>query len=235
MNIRISLVGALGIGAALMISNIPSSHAGQLLYSPSQPAFSTPLGGPQISNGRADYAAADIFTLPGVDDVTSFDFIGFNTIVSNVAGTTSQVDYDITSAPFSGTSYASGSAAVTDTLLGDYQIGGSGPEYAFYNDAFSISPVQLQPNTTYYLNIFNAISSNSGQVYWDDLAYNGTGRSFNISDPDTGYESGFAAFDVYGNAATPAPETSSFYGMLLGAACLLVLSLFSFVRRSKSI
>jgi hypothetical protein len=111
------------------------------------------------------YVVADSFTL-GVGRINGFDFW----VWEFPGDSLSSVDWSITSAPFGGTTYASGTASgsnLTDKFI-------SSNSYGYDIDAASASGLNVSLGAgTYYLNLQNAVVPSGDQVYWDENS--GTG------------------------------------------------------------
>jgi uncharacterized repeat protein (TIGR03803 family) len=129
----------------------------------------SPLGGVLYNNGPANgtvdawainfgYAVANSFTLSRSDTVTGFDFYAW----AYPGDTPLTVDWSITSAPFGGTTYGSGTVSVTDTFISSNQYG-----YDIDLGTATGSNVSLGAGT-YFLNLQNATTAFSDPLFWDE-------------------------------------------------------------------
>jgi hypothetical protein len=204
-----------------------SAASAQSLYTDAPLAYDQPppyLYGFEINNGAS---ADNTFTLTAPSTITSISFVNF----TDPGSTTSNVDWTISSGDFTGT-LASNTAAVTDSFISDYSVGSPGTEYEFSTGTFSTTPVTLSAGT-YYLQLSNATSTDSGPVYWQDILY---GTSTGDTKDVYGLEGGnSAAFSVYGSPA-PAPESPSIVSLAVALVLMIVsISVVHLRRRQTSI
>jgi hypothetical protein len=135
------------------------------------------------------------------------------------------IDWSITSAPFGGDVYGSGSGANVTTLT-DYGINNAG--YDVTLDTFDIAPIDLISGT-YYLNLQNAVTTFGDPAYWDEnngpsSAYSsstGSLMNYDIA-PSTGSES-FQVLGTTNTSTTPEPASTVVLG--LGALSTVFLCL----------
>jgi PEP-CTERM motif len=132
----------------------------------SQPAPAAVLYDNYPINGTIDawtinfsLLVADSFTLASGSTVTGVNFGAWDF----PGDTITQVDWAITSGPDSGTTYGSGTAAVSPTFQ---FINGFG--YDIYSDNFSLSPTLPLAAGTYFLDLQNAVVANGDPAYWDE-------------------------------------------------------------------
>jgi len=143
------------------------------------------------------YAVGDSLALASSGTVTGFDlgvweFPGDKTLT---------VDWSITSAPFGGTTYASGTVQVTDAYLSINQFG--------YNiDRVTATGLNAGLNAgTYYLNLQNAITAAGNPLYWDE---NSGAGCHSQGCPSLASENQIGSipsesFDVIGSSGPPPP------------------------------
>ena len=193
----------------------PSAAGHHGVYHPTTPKDSV-----LYSNGADD--GINAYTINSGYSVTnSFDLSAPNTATSVTfsnwffpGDTASSVDWAITTAPFGGTTEASGTASLTGTLVGQ----GLG-FFDIYSETFSLGSVSLAAGT-YYLQLGNEVVSFGDPGYWGESA----GPSFACQSGNgldcLGIPS--ESFSISGGSAPPPiPEPSSlvlFGTGLLGAA-----------------
>jgi len=174
------------------------------------------LGGPGINQGTS---TADSFVLSGAAVVTGVTFYAWEHSSSNYNGDPiTSVGWAITSGPFSGSTYASGTAAPTDAFV-TFPYGPPGYDN-LRSETISIPSLGLSAGT-YWLQLLNATAS--GEVLtWDDVTSVSSQGYVMLSGGSTRPESS-GPFQVLGDT-TGAPEPGSL-GMLatgvLGMAALL--------------
>jgi len=131
------------------------------------------------------------------------------------------VDYQITSAEFGGTTYASGTASVADSFI-------SVNQYGYDIDHITVSGLNLAVSGNYWLNLDNAVSAQGNPVYWDEN-----------SGPSQASESALGtipseSFEIVGGSGsssssgqTPEPTSIMLFGSgILGLAGVLRRKLF---------
>ena len=163
---------------------------------------------------------SDSFTLTNAST-----FTGVNFWVWNAPGeTTSQIDWSLSSGPFSGTSYGSGTANLTSLNEFTNQFGYDVNEYNF-----STGSVNLIKGT-YYLNLQNAVVTNGDPAYWSEndgasAAFaTGIGSLANFSSPGS---TGSEAFQIQGSVV---PEPSGLILLTMGS---LFVGLCTFRKRQS--
>ena len=177
-------------------------------------AWSINLGG-SISNS---------FTLPYLEH--PYTLQGFDFVVWMLpADTMSTVDWALTSAPFGGTTYLSGTnTVVTQTSLGSNIYG-----FDLNLETFTL-PDFLLPTGTYWFQLQNAVAPSGDPVYWDqndgpsqafdsvmgDLSVAGPG----LGAPCTGNCTFSESFDALGHAPEPAGFVLMGTGLVSVAALL---------------
>jgi hypothetical protein len=152
------------------------------------------------------FAVSDSFTLSQTSTVTGVNFGSWN----NGGDHIKSVDWAITATP--GAYPVSGTAAVSDTAAGSSSFG-----YDLAWNSFSTGGVTLGAGT-YYLVLQNAVTKESGPVYWD--INNG---------PSTAFESYYGpvkdvlfsgsnanSFQIVGETAGGVPEPAAWSLMILG-------------------
>jgi len=165
--------------------------------------FSTTLGAYSITS---PFSVSDSFTLSTSGSITGFSFV-VELLTSGDA--LLDVDWAITSAPFAGTTYASGTGAnPTQTSTGST---------SYYTETLAISSVTL-PAGTYWLQLSNAIVTNGDNAYWADS--NGPSQVWQHFNSTTQTIPVSEAFKITGTAL---PEPGSFAPIGLGFAGIAVL------------
>ena len=151
----------------------------------------------------------------GIKVTDSFTLATDSTVASGTVGiwsysgdSLSSVQWSITTAPFGGTTVASGTSTTTDSFLFQTDI------YSIYSDSFSITPTELSAGT-YWFQLGDA-STGEGK---------GTGWDVN-SGPSSAYQNNVSvqseAFQLYGTV-TNAPEPSTVALVLVGGLSLVGL------------
>jgi hypothetical protein len=153
-----------------------------------------------IEAGYQYDSVTDSFTLSSASTITGATFASW----TDPGATFSNVDWAITTAPFGGTTVASGSQS-------DPYTGYIGAGYGYYDiDSNSISIGSLSLGAgTYWLNLYDATATDGGVAAWDASVGPSTAYSLNTSD-----EIPSETFTIQG-ASTTTPEPSSF--LLLGS------------------
>jgi hypothetical protein len=194
------------------------------------------------------YQVSNSFTLTSGAKLTGIQFgtqeINNSTPVVNMTGIMTSVNWTISTGPAgsvgpgytngpSGTILASGTASVTDKVVG-IAPSYDGPTTSLNEVNFSLSNVTLGPGM-YYLTLTDPIAGDSGAIGWDQSnglskAYqtgagylNGNDIGMLVNDPSfTGLIGGSESFQVFG---TPIPEPSTVAAfavmLLLGATVSL--------------
>jgi len=148
---------------------------------------------------------------PGGNDITGISF-GVWLFPGDIV---TSVDVSITSDEFGGTTFFSGTVALTQTNISTNEFG-----YQIAEETGNFGPVSLADGS-YWLNLQNAQTANGDPIYWDEN-----------SGPSSASESAIGtipseAFTLYGSASTtttststtgPTPEPSSI--MLFGSGVL---------------
>jgi len=197
------------------------------------PAAAQVLYGNGPINGTTDawlinfsYTTSDTFSLLNNSTVRGFNFGAWETPGDELLS----VDWLITSEPIDGgTLYASGTASgsnLTDQFVSTNQ-------YGFDIDGITVTGlnVNLNANTTYWLNLQNAVSKGGNPVYWDEnsgagcTGNNGMGGGCPSMAESTCFECDnipSESFDINGTAGTtPEPGTFVLFGSgLWGVAAL---------------
>jgi hypothetical protein len=177
-----------------------------------------------------EFAVSDSFTLASGASVS-----GVNLGVWLVSGDTmTGVDWAITSGSLgTGTSYGSGTAAVSATLAGLPAYAGTNPNIFGYQidlASFSFPAFHLNPGT-YYLTLQNAVSPGANPIFWDendgpgvDVWHNTEGHLSNNPDACDAGGSGTCAeaFQILGDVSS-VPEPATWF--LLGSGILAVAGL----------
>jgi hypothetical protein len=178
-------------------------------------------------NGSPPPVVGDSFILGSPSTVTGVTFDSW----THPGDTIIQVDWMIASLPdFTGTTYGSGTATVSSTFLFSSSVFGTTVDVDF--NSFPISPgLNLAPGT-YWLDLFDAVTANGSNAFWD---VNG-GPSQVYANLDGGYvtdpavcaaagvlQSCADTFQILGTAGTTAaPEPAS---LPLVAGALAVVGL----------
>ncbi len=133
------------------------------------------------------------------------------------------VDWSITSGPFGGTVYGTGTASVTDTFISVNQYG-----YDIDKLSASISGPTLNAGT-YWLNLQNAVTKQGNPLYWDENSGVGCkgddgmgGGCPSQACDNTCLAAGASippeSFDITGTSGGQTPEPTSF--LLFGSGIL---------------
>jgi hypothetical protein len=192
----------------LALAVIPASA--QVLYSNGTPNLNSI--GWTINFG---YAVSDTFNLSAASTVNGFDMWVWEAPGDKAL----TVDWSITSAEFGGTSYGSGTASVTDTILTTNQ-------YGYQIDQLTGSAAATLPSSgTYWLSMQNAVMMSGGALYWDENS--GPSQASENTLGSIPSES----FDIFacGAECQPTPEPGSillFGSGILGIAGVLRRKLF---------
>ena len=166
---------------------------------------------------------ADSFTLSAATSASSVTFVSWRDVASDVFAT---VDWAITSTDFGGTTFGSGTASLTESLLFKNSEGVS-----VFSDMFSLPDLALGPGT-YWLQLGNAVVQNSvgtvinAPIFWDEnngpsLAFqqvNGTVIE-SLANTDGPNTTGSETFSIAGTgSAVPEPATGALVlgGMAIG-------------------
>ena len=199
-----------------LIGEVPSARAGTLFTS-------GPFSGNISSWDITNYTEADSFTLTAGDTVTGADFAAW--LVNG--NTLTSIDWAILSAPTGGTTYASGTATPTQTLLfTETNPGGRSFGYDINNENFAI-PSWVAPTTgTYWLELSGAAPT----AYWDEndnpsvSAWSSFGGGGFLTDGFTGCSapSCTQTFDITGTGVAAVPEPGSFALAALGILAVAV-------------
>lgn len=207
------------LASAAVLALSGGANAGVLFQNPN-PISSSPhnVDAFTISTGSG-FVVADTFNLSSNSNLSSIDFVSWNLTGEHI----STVDWSISSGPGSGTVFGSGTANVTDSLLGTNSFG-----FDIELDTFTLS-LNLSAGT-YWLNLFNA-DVGGDIVGWDQgggssQAWENT-LGFLTADNNcqaAGTTDGSCAetFRINGtSSAVPEPITLSLFGAgLVGAAAL---------------
>ena len=134
-------------------------------------------------NLSAGYGVSDSFALTNASnyltqvDVALWALSAAGNVPTDVPAT---VDWAITSAPFAGTTYASGTGALSGT-----DTGSNGSGFDVFTDSFGISTGNLAAGT-YYLQLSDATvtAANGDAVYWDEN--DGSSAAYQANEPATG-------------------------------------------------
>lgn len=111
-------------------------------------------------DGASGYSVTDSFTMTGATN----NLYGASFVEEVSTGDTpTSVSWAITTAAFDGTVEASGTDA---SLTGSY-IGSAYGTFAIYQESISIPLLPLGPGT-YWLQLDNATTAQSGQAFWDE-------------------------------------------------------------------
>lgn len=183
---------------------LAASSQGQVLLYDDGPVNGTSTGY-TIDNG---YTVADSFTLGANATVGSATVAIWN---ANYNGDSLvSLHWSITTAPFGGTTLASGTAAPTDTFLFRNNVGG-----LIYSDHFSITPTALAAGT-YWFALDDAVDESGFSTGWD---YN--------NGPSTAYqENGGGTYSVVGSESFQlyaVPEPCATALVLVGGLSLVCL------------
>ena len=163
------------------------------------------------------YIVSNTFTLTSSATVTGFDIYTW-LFPGDVLLT---VDYFMTSQEFGGTTYASGTAKITDSFISLNQYG-----YEIHEDTASGLNINLGAGT-YWLNLANASVASGDPVYWDEnsgIGCHSPGCPSEVSENSEGTipPESFDVTGSYGGGTTPEPSDIWLFGSgLLGLAAVL--------------
>jgi len=197
---KIANLAVLLLSLVAAMAAVPASA--DTLYSNSGP-YSYGNSAWTINGGQG---IADSFTISQNGTVTGVDFVAW------VVGgdTLTNVDWAISTSPFSGDIASGTGAAVSDVY--------SNSVYGYYSvdtDSFSVPSLSLAAGT-YWLDLQNAVTADSGVAYWD-WSGGSSQVAFSESGNFEGYIPNSNTFDITGSSGAPTvtPEPSSF--LLLGS------------------
>jgi hypothetical protein len=202
--------------------------AGILYNNVTSNSFNTDLylinGDGYYDGNVTSYALADAFTLSSADTVTGAT-VGLETLVGD---SPQSLGFVISSAPFGGTVYASGSQSLTPTSEGSHYFPGAPTtEFALWDATLSFTPLSLGPGT-YYFQLESGVTADSGSMWWDAsqgpagptyYLYGGGGQT--LGGP-IAYSETFTILGSSNTSATPeAPSLMLLATGLFGGAALL--------------
>ena len=143
------------------------------------------------------YVVANSFTLGSMDTVTGFDFY----VWAYLGDTPLTVDWSITSAPFGGTTYGSGTAQLADSFVSHNQY-----DYNIREETVTGLNVNLSAGT-YFLNLKNASTSLGDLLYWDENSGAGCNSPGcpSLADQNAAGTIASEAFDITGIGSEPPP------------------------------
>ena len=205
MKLRIASLTLLCLALAV----IPASA--QVLYSNGTPNLNAIAW--TINFG---YAVSDSFNLSSASTVNGFDMWVWEAPGDKAL----TVDWSITSAEFGGTSYGSGTASVTDTILTTNQYG-----YQIDQLTGGTGGVALGSGT-YWLNMQNAVMQSGGALYWDENSGASQASENTLgSIPSESFD--MTGTSGIGTQTTPEPSSIMLFGSgILGLAGVLRRKLF---------
>jgi hypothetical protein len=190
---------------AVFLSLVSVTGWGTILYT--NGAISGAIGGAQINGG---FEVSDSFVLSSGAVVTGVSNFGLWVYTPDVPAT---VDWIISTAPAGGGTVEASGAGVGLTTAFLETVGNRD----IYTSSFLIAPLALSAGT-YYLELLNATSVNSGAVFWD---INGGSSSAETNGSPITSES----FEIDGNTAGPVPEPTSVLLSGIGLAALAGMAL----------
>jgi hypothetical protein len=209
-----AILFVLVLGLAGVIAAVPAFAGSMVLY---DNTGNWTIGvGVYPDNGGAGINSfqgiSNSFTLSQSAIVTGVDF----PIWVIIGGTMTNVDWSISTDPFSGYLATGPDTSMNGTVfISDYNVSISrldlSPDYEIYEESISIPSLSLGAGT-YWFELQNSVTSGNvlNDAYWDlsngpSIEKGGYGTSIGLSE----------TFQILGEEETPVPEPSSF--LLLGS------------------
>ena len=200
-----------------------------ILFIGAAPASASVLYDNGALNGAVDawainfgFSISDSFVLPAGNH--PFTLQGFDFVVwASPGDKLNSVGWSVTSAPFGGATYLSGTNTVPQTFLSSNVYG-----YDLDRETFSI-PDFLLPTGTYWFQLKNAVVANGDPVYWDQndgrsQAFDQSLGNLSTAGPGLGYPcSGNCSYSETFQVLGHAPEPAGFLLMGTGLVGLAIL------------
>jgi hypothetical protein len=231
MKTKISTFQPVLLASLLALAIIPAA-ADPILFNNTNPTPTYNTNGWSINQG---FAVTDSFTLTQNSTVTGVTFVTWTNPGGGFPGdTVTSVDWAITDSAFGGATEDSGTATGLPNTFIETNTNTNG--YDVMQQSFDLGPYVLAPGT-YWIELSNAVSAQSGPVYWDEsdgaagAQLSGFGsipsESFQILG-DLGGTPGSGPGDpgTPGGGGDVVPEGSSFSFLLLGGLAFFGYSFF---------
>jgi hypothetical protein len=235
MKTKLSTLNPLLLASLLALATLPAA-AGPFLFDNTNPSPAYNFNAYSINEG---FAVTDSFTLAQTSTITGVTFVTWTNPGDTFPGdTVTSVDWAITDSAFGGATEDSGTATGLPNTFIETNTNTNG--YDVLQQSFNINPNEVLAAGTYWLEFSDAVSAESGPVYWDEsdgsasAQLSGFGsigsETFQIVGVPGGTPSG-----IPGDPGTPAgggsgpgvvPEGSTFSFLLLGGLAFFGYSFF---------
>ena len=165
------------------------------------------------------YIVSDTFNLSSAATVKDFHFWVWEFPGDKALS----VDWSITSQEFGGTTYGSGTAAVSDVFI-------SANQYGYNVDRLDVSGLNVALGAgTYWLNLQNAVTQGGNPLYWDENSgpSQASESALGTIPSEAFYITGSSGSSTTTSGQTPEPTSIMLFGSgILGLAGILRRKLF---------